>query len=162
MTRDLDALAAWLTEQGVTQVGMEATGVWWMPIYNVLEEHPFDLLLANPQHAHRVPGAELRPAEEAEPGRKTDVKEAQWIGDLVRHGLVQPSFVPTKEQRERRELVRYRTSLVRERADAVNRIQKTLEVATIKLGMVATDILGASGRQILTALIAGRDDPATL
>lgn len=150
MTRELGALAAWLTEQGVTQVGMEATGVWWMPIYNVLEEHPFDLLVVNPQHMKAVPG------------RKTDVTDAEWICDLVRHGLVQPSFVPSKEQRERRELVRYRKALVRERADAVNRLQKTLEGANIKLGMVATDILGASGRQILTALIEGRDDPATL
>lgn len=150
MTPDLAALVAWLTEQGVTHVGMEATGVFWQPVFNVLEEGPFELFLANAQHMRAVPG------------RKTDVKDAEWICDLVRHGLLKASFVPSREQRERRELVRYRKSLVRERADASNRLQKTLEGANIKLGMVATDILGASGREILRALIAGREDPAAL
>jgi transposase len=150
MTRDLEALADWLGERGVTQVAMEATGVFWQPVYNVLEEYPFELLLANAQHMKAVPG------------RKTDVQDAEWICDLLRHGLLRPSFVPSREQRERRELVRYRKTLVRERANEVNRLQKTLEGANIKLGMVATDILGASGREILKGLIEGRDDPAVL
>jgi transposase len=119
-------------------------------VYNVLEEYPFELLLANAQHMKAVPG------------RKTDVQDAEWICDLLRHGLLRPSFVPSREQRERRELVRYRKTLVRERANEVNRLQKTLEGANIKLGMVATDILGASGREILKGLIEGRDDPAVL
>jgi transposase len=150
MTEDLEALATWLRQQGITQVAMEATGVYWKPIYNILEDHPFELLLANAQHVKAVPG------------RKTDVKDAEWLCDLLRHGLLQPSFVPSREQRERRELVRYRKTLIRERADAVNRLQQTLEGANIKLSMVATDILGASGREMLRALIAGRDDPAAV
>jgi transposase len=119
-------------------------------VYNVLEDYPFDLLLANAQHMRAVPG------------RKTDVKDAEWICDLLRHGLLRPSFVPSREDRERRELVRYRKTLVRERADAVNRLQKTLEGANIKLTTVVTDILGATGRDILRSLIDGESDPTAL
>jgi transposase len=150
MTRDLEQLAAWLVEQGITQVAMEATGVYWQPVYNVLEEHPLELLVVNAQHFKAVPG------------RKTDVKDAEWLCDLLRHGLVRGSFIPEREQRERRELVRYRKSLIRERAREVNRIQKVLEGANIKLAAVASNVLGVSGRQMLAAMIAGEDDPARL
>ncbi len=147
MTRELEQLAAWLLEQGITHVAMEATGVYWQPVYNVLEEHPFELLVVNAQHFKAVPG------------RKTDVKDAEWLADLLRHGLLRGSFIP---ERERRELVRYRKSLIRERASEINRIQKVLEGANIKLGSVASNILGVSGRQMLAAIIAGEEDPAVL
>jgi transposase len=150
MTRDLEALAGWLQDQGVTQVGMEATGVLWKPIYNVVETWSFTLLLVNPQHMKAVPG------------RKTDVKDAEWLCDLLRHGLLTPSVVPEREQRERRELVRSRKTVILDRADQVNRLQKTLEGAHIKLGLVATDILGASGRAILLALADGFTDAVAL
>lgn len=149
MTADLEQLADWLTANGVTRVAMESTGVYWKPIWNVLEDR-FQLLLVNPQHIKSVPG------------RKTDVKDCEWIADLLRHGLLKGSFVPSKAQRELRELTRYRTTLIRERADEVNRLQKTLEGANIKLGSVATDIMGASGRQILWALLEGKTDPSSL
>lgn len=150
MTRDLEQLADWLAAQGVTQVAMEATGVYWHPVYNVLEEHPFELLVVNAQHFKAVPG------------RKTDVKDAEWLCDLLRHGLVRGSFIPAREQRERRELVRYRKSLIRERASELNRIQKVLEGANIKLASVATNILGVAGRQMLAAMSGGETDPAVL
>lgn len=150
MTRDLEHLATWLVAQGITQVAMEATGVYWKPVYNVLEMYPFTLLVVNAQHFKAVPG------------RKTDVKDAEWLCDLLRHGLVRGSFIPEREQRERRELVRYRKTLIRERARGDNRIQQVLEGADIKLGSVATDILGVSGRRLLAAMIAGEDDPAVL
>ncbi len=150
MTADLVALAGWLRERGVTHVAMESTGSYWQPIYNVLEAHELELLVVNAQHIKAVPG------------RKTDVKDAEWICDLLRHGLLRASFIPAKEQRERRELVRYRKTLIRERASEVNRIQKVLEGANIKLATVATDVLGASGRQMLEALLAGVEDPQAL
>lgn len=150
MTRELEQLAAWLLEQGITHVAMEATGVYWQPVYNVLEEHPFELLVVNAQHFKAVPG------------RKTDVKDAEWLCDLLRHGLVRGSFIPEREQRERRELVRYRKALVRERASELNRIQKTLEGANIKLAAVASDVVGVSGRRMLEGLVAGERDPAVL
>jgi len=128
---------------------MEGTGVYWKPVYNLLEDR-FVLLLANAQHIKAVPG------------RKTDVKDCEWIADLLRHGLLQGSFVPDREQRELRELTRYRSSLVQERAAEVNRLQKTLEGANIKLASVLTRILGASGRAILRAIVAGEEDPAVL
>jgi transposase len=149
MTEDLLTLADWLTGVGVTHVAMERTGVLWKPVYNLLEDQ-FTLLLANAQHLKTVPG------------RKTDVKDAEWIAELLRHGLLRPSFVPDRPQRELRELTRYRTSLVQERSAEVNRLQKTLEGANIKLASVASDVLGASGRQMLEALIAGRTDPVAL
>jgi transposase len=149
MADDLQALAAWLHEQGVTQVAMESTGVYWKPIYNLLEGD-FTLLLANAQHIKAVPG------------RKTDVRDCEWIADLLRHGLLRGSFVPDKAHRELRELTRYRTALIHERSREVNRLQKTLEGANIKLGVVATNIVGATGQAILHALVAGETDAATL
>jgi len=149
MTADLLALADWLAEAGCTHVAMESTGVYWKPIYNLLEEQ-FTLLLVNPKHFRAVPG------------RKTDVRDAEWLADLLRHGLLRASFVPARPERELRELTRYRTALVRERSDEVNRVHKTLEGANIKLGSVASDLMGRSGRRILTALAAGQTDPAQL
>jgi transposase len=128
---------------------MESTGVFWKPIYNLLEDR-FTLLLVNAQHIKAVPG------------RKTDVRDCEWIADLLRHGLLRPSFVPDRPQRELRELTRYRTALVEERSAEVNRLQKTLEGANVKLAAVATDVLGRSGRQMLEALVAGQTDAPAL
>jgi transposase len=150
MTDELEALATWLEEHGVTHVAMESTGVFWKPIYNVLEAGDFELLVVNAQHMKAVPG------------RKTDVKDAEWIADLLRHGLLRASYVPSREERELRELVRYRKSLIRERAAEVNRVQKVLEGANIKLASVASDVLGKSGRAMLEALSAGATDPKAL
>jgi transposase len=149
MTGDLLALAGWLAETGCTHVAMESTGVYWKPIWNLLED-AFDLLLVNPRDSKAVPG------------RKTDVTDAEWIANLLRHGLLRSSYVPDRPQRELRELTRYRTSLVRERTAEANRLQKTLEGANIKLASVATDILGKSGREILQALVAGAEDTVAL
>lgn len=149
MTADLLALADWLTAAGCTHVAMESTGVYWKPVYNLLEG-TFELLLVNAQHIKAVPG------------RKTDVADAEWIADLLRHGLLRPSFVPPPEQREVRDLTRYRITLVRERARHINRLQKVLEDANLKLAGVATDITGVSARAILAALLAGEGDPAVL
>jgi transposase len=149
MTDELLRLADWLAEAGCTHVAMESTGVYWKPVWNLLEGQ-FELLLVNAQHIKAVPG------------RKTDVQDSEWIADLLRHGLLRASFVPDREQRELRELTRYRTSLVRERSREINRLQKTLEGANIKLAAVATDILGKSGRAILTELVAGQADAATM
>jgi transposase len=148
-TPELLRLADWLTEVGVTHVGMESTGVYWKPIYNLLEGS-FTLVLANAAHVHNVPG------------RKTDVKDSEWLAELLRHGLLPASFVPERSQRELRELVRYRTSLVQERVSELNRVQKVLEGANIKLASVASDIGGVSGRQILAALVAGQEEAAEL
>jgi transposase len=128
---------------------MEATGSYWKPIWNVLEG-AFDLLLANAQHIKAVPG------------RKTDVKDAEWIADLLRYGLLRPSFVPDRAQRELRELTRYRTSLVQERAAEASRLQKTLEGANLKLGDVASNVLGRSARAMLEQLVAGQTDAVAL
>jgi transposase len=149
MTADILALADWLVGWGCTHVAMESTGVYWKPLWNLLEGS-FTLLLANARHIKAVPG------------RKTDVRDSEWMADLLQHGLLQPSFVPDRPQRELRELTRYRTSLIRERAAEVNRLQKTLEGANIKLAAVATDIAGKSGRQIVAALVGGTTDPAAL
>ena len=149
MTADLLALADWLAEAGCTHVAMESTGVYWKPIWNLLEE-TFALLLVNPRDSKAVPG------------RKTDITDAEWIADLLRHGLLRSSYIPARPQRDLRELTRYRTSLVRERTAEANRLQKTLEGSNIKLASVATDILGASGREILQALVAGATDAAAL
>jgi transposase len=150
MTDDLETLAAWLEACGVSHVAMESTGVYWKPVYNVLETCELELVVVNAQHMKAVPG------------RKTDVKDAEWIADLLRHGLLRPSFVPSREERELRELVRYRKALVRERAAEVNRVQKVLEGANIKLASVASDVLGQSGRAMVDALSAGATDPAAL
>ena len=149
MTDDLLTLGDWLAERGVTHVAMESTGVYWQPIYNLLEDR-FELLLVNAQHIKAVPG------------RKTDVRDCEWIADLLRHGLLRASFVPNREQRELRDLSRYRTALVQERSAEVNRLQKSLEGANIKLAAVATDIMGKSGREILAELVAGSADAVAL
>ena len=149
MTADVLALAEWLAAAGCTHVAMEGTGVYWQPIWNLLEDR-FTLLLVNARHVKAVPG------------RKTDVKDAEWLADLLRHGLLTGSFVPDREQRELRELTRYRTALLRERAAEANRLQKTLEAANLKLASVVTDITGKSGRAILRALIAGETEPTRL
>jgi transposase len=149
MTADLLTLSDWLLEAGCTHVAMESTGVYWKPVYNLLED-TFELLLANARHIKAVPG------------RKTDVRDCEWIADLLRHGLLTGSFVPDRAQRELRELTRYRTSLVRERTAEANRLQKTLEGANLKLAAVATDILGKSGRAILAALVEGTTEAAVL
>lgn len=149
MTEDLLALADWLSSLGVTHVAMESTGPYWKPVYNVLEAE-FTLTLGNAQHIKVVPG------------RKTDIKDAEWIADLLRHGLIRGSFVPDRSQRELRELLRYRRSLIQEHSREVNRIQKVLEGANIKLGNVASDVLGASGRAMLRAIAQGTEDPEAL
>jgi transposase len=149
MTQELLALMDWLLALGVTHVAMEATGVYWKPLWNLFEGN-FELLLVNPAHFRNVPG------------RKTDVTDAAWLSELLAHGLLKASFVPERSERELRELTRYRTSLVRDRAREVNRLQKTLEGANIKLGDVATDIMGLSARQMLAALVAGQTDPQQL
>ena len=140
MTADLLELSDWLLRTGCTHVAMESTGVFWKPIYNLLEDR-FNLLLVNAQHIKRVPG------------RKTDVQDCEWIADLLQHGLLKASFVPERAERELRELTRYRSSLVRERSAEVNRLQKTLEGANIKLASVVSDITGASARRLLAALL---------
>jgi transposase len=142
MTSELLALSDWLMGNGVTHVAMESTGEYWKPIFNILEEN-FTVVLVNAQHLSRVPG------------RKTDQSDADWICELMQYGLLNASFIPPKGQRELRELVRYRTSFVRERATLVNRVQKVLEGANIKLASVVTDIMGVSGRAMLEAIVAG-------
>jgi transposase len=149
MTEDLLALGDWLAAEGVTHAAMESTGVYWQPIWNLLEDR-FALLLVNARHIKAVPG------------RKTDVKDCEWIADLLRHGLLRGSVVPDRPRRELRELVRYRSALTRERAAEVNRLQKVLEGANIKLAGVASDVLGVSARRMLGALVAGRTDAAAL
>lgn len=149
MTDALLALGDWLGAEGVTHIAMESTGVYWKPIWNLLENR-FDLLLANAQHIKAVPG------------RKTDVRDCEWIADLLRHGLLKASFVPDRFQRELRELTRYRTELVGERAAEINRLQKTLEGANIKLASVVSEVDGKSAREMLEALVAGATDVSAL
>lgn len=144
-TADLLELADWLQAEGCTHVAMESTGVYWKPIYNLLEGD-FQLLVVNAHHLKTVPG------------RKTDVRDAEWIADLLRHGLLRASFIPPAPQRELRDLTRYRTSLVMDRSRIINRIQKLLEDANIKLGDVVSDITGVSARSMLESLIAGISD----
>jgi transposase len=149
MTAQLLALSDWLEEQGVGQVAMESTGVYWKPIFNLLEGR-FAVILVNAQRLKKVPG------------RKTDVKDAEWIAQLLQYGLLAPSFIPPPEIRELRDLTRQRTEMIRDRAAVVNRIHKVLEDANIKLASVASDVLGVSGRAMLGAIIAGQDDPDDL
>jgi len=148
-TTGLLALADWLESLGVEHVAMEATGVYWKPVWHVLEGH-FELVLANAAHVKNVPG------------RKTDVNDAMWLADLLAHGLIRASFVPPVAVQELRTLTRTRKQFVRERSAHVQRIEKVLEDANIKLGVVLTDILGKSGRAVLQALIDGENDPARL
>jgi len=150
MTGELLDLMAWLREHRVTHVAMESTGVYWKPLYNLLEDSGIEALVVNAHHIKQVPG------------RKTDVTDAAWIGDLLRHGLLRGSFIPDRSQRELRELVRYRRSLIEEQARETNRVQKVLEGANIKLGDVTSVVLGVSGRLMLKAIIAGETDPAEL
>lgn len=149
MTGALEELLAWLQAGGVTHVAMESTGAYWRPVYNMLEG-AFDLVLVNPAHIKNVPG------------RKTDVKDAEWIAQLLEVGLLKGSFVPEPEQRDLRDLTRERANLVRERASVVNRIQKILETANIKLGSVASNVCGASGMAMLRAMVHGEEDPEVL
>jgi transposase len=148
-TNALLEMADWLTDEQVTHVAMESTGVYWKPIWNLLEG-AVELVLANAEHIKAVPG------------RKTDVKDSEWIAQLLQHGLLKPSFVPDKPVRQLRDLTRQRTQLTRQKVQVANRIQKTLEDANVKLASVASDVLGASGRDMLKAIIAGEDDPVVL
>ena len=149
MTADLLRLSDWLADEGVTQVAMESTGVYWKPVWNLLEGQ-CEQVLVNPAHMKAVPG------------RKTDVKDAEWIADLLQHGLLRASFVPARPERELRELTRYRTQQVRVRAAEANRLQKTLEGANIKLGNVVSDVTGVSATAMLEALVAGTTDVTEL
>jgi transposase len=149
MTQDLLALADWLTSKGVTHVAMESTGEFWKPVYQILEAS-FTVLVVNAQHIKTVPG------------RKTDVKDAEWIADLLRHGLLKASFIPRLPQRDLRDLTRQRTNLVQDRARVVNQLQKVLEWANLKLASVVTDIMGVSARAMLDAIIDGAVDPVLL
>jgi transposase len=150
MTADLLALTDWLDALQIQHVALESTGVFWRPVFNLLEGEARTVVLVNPQHMKAVPG------------RKTDVKDAEWLADLLRHGLLTASFIPPQPVRDLRELTRYRATLVRERAHEVQRVQKVLEGANIKLSAVATDVLGTSGRLMLEAVLGGEHDPDTL
>ena len=147
LTAELAQLRAWLVEQGVTHVGMEATGIYWVPVFAALEGG-FDITVGNAMHIKNVPG------------RKTDVKDAEWLADLLRHGLVRKSYVPPKELRELRELLRYRVKLVQSRTAERNRLQRLLETASIKLASVMTDVFGVSGRAMLDAIVKDGYIPA--
>ncbi len=142
-------LDSWLAEGQVKQVALESTGIYWRPVFNLLEGR-YEILLVNAQHMHAIPG------------HKTDIKDSEWIADLLRHGLLKASFIPPKPIRELRDLVRTQTHLIQERSRHINRIHKILETANIKLSSVVTDILGKSARQMLEALIAGEYDPVSL
>jgi transposase len=149
MTADILALSDWLTDKQITHVAVESTGEFWKPIYNLLEGH-FEILVVNAKHVKNVPG------------RKTDVKDAEWLADLLRHGLVHGSFIPPQAQRDLRDLTRQRTNLVQDRATVVNRLHKVLEWANIKLTSVATNVTGVSARAMLEAILHGQVDPKTL
>ena len=149
-TAGLEALLGWLTESGCTDVAMEATGVYWKPVWNILSDGEFELIVANAAHIKNVPG------------RKTDVNDAMWIADLAACGLIKASFVPEQEIQELRSLLRARKQLTREQTSHIQRLQKTLEEANIKLDSVISDILGASGRRMIEAMIAGVRNPHRL
>ncbi len=149
-TAELLTLLDWLVAAGCTHVAMESTGVYWKPVFNLLEGHFAQLLLVNAQHIKALPG------------RKKDTLDAEWIAQLLQHGLLRGSFIPPAPIRELREATRYRKQLIRARADEANRIQKLLEAANLKLGSVASDILGVSGRAMLAALVQGETDAAAL
>jgi transposase len=149
-TKELLALSDWLAGEGCTHVAMEATGVYWKPVWHVLSDGDFTLVLANAAHVKNVPG------------RKTDVNDATWLADLLAHGLIRGSFVPDEQTQEMRNLLRTRKQLVRERSSHVQRLQKTLEDANIKLDSVISDVMGLSGRAMVEALIAGESDPDRL
>ncbi len=150
MTGDIIALVDWIRSKGCSHVAMESTGVYWKPLYNLLEVEQIETLVVNAQHIKAVPG------------RKTDVKDAEWIADLLRHGLLKGSYIPRRDQRELRELVRYRRSLINERSREVNRLQKVLEGCNIKLSSVASDITGVSAKAMLKAIIDDAGDPVII
>lgn len=150
LTADLLAMAEWLASEGCTRVAMEATGVYWKPVWHILSDGDFVLILANAAHVKNVPG------------RKTDVNDAAWLADLLAHGLIRASFVPDPRTQEQRGLPRTRKQLVRERTAHAQRLRKTLEDANIKLDSIIPDIMGLSGRRMIEALIAGETDPAKL
>ena len=149
-TAGLIALSEWLAENGCTQIAMEATGIYWKPVWHILADGEFELILANAAHVKNVPG------------RKTDDTDAAWLAELLAHGLIRASFVPDTQTQELRTLLRTRKQLVREKASHILRVQKTLEDANIKLDSVITDVMGMSGRAMMEALIAGESDPAKL
>ena len=149
-TKGLLALSEWLSLEGCTRIVMEATGVYWKPVWHILADGEFELVLANAAHVKNVPG------------RKTDVNDATWLAELLAHGLVRGSFVPDQQTQEMRNLLRSRKQFVRERTSHVQRLQKTLEDANIKLDSVISDIVGLSGRRMIEALIAGETDPNAL
>ncbi|WP_088014750.1 IS110 family transposase [Gottfriedia acidiceleris] len=142
-------LMDWIKSHGCTHVAMESTGVYWKPIVNLVEAEDLEVFVVNAQHMKA-------------PGRKTDVKDAEWIAQLLRHGLLTASFIPNRQQRELRELVRYRRSIIEERSRQLNRIQKVLEGANIKLGSVVSDIMGVSSKEMLYAIADGEEDPTKL
>src|ERR1700730_10758016 len=148
-TADLLQMMDWLHDKGCTHVAMESTGVYWKPIFALIEGN-FEILVVNAQHMKAVPG------------RKTDVKDAEWIADLLQHGLLKASFIPPQNQRDLRDLTRYRTTLIQERARLSNRLHKLLEEANLKLSSVISELLGKSGRLILHALANGETDPEKL
>jgi transposase len=150
MTTELLGLGAWLQQRDVTHVAMESSGVYWKPVYNLLEALDVHVLVVNAQHIKAVPG------------RKTDVKDAAWIADLLRHGLLRGSYIPDRPQRELRDLVRHRRSLMQQRSRVISQMEKLLESANIKLSAVVSDLAGASGRAMLEELAAGTEDPAVL
>ncbi|MCZ8515491.1 IS110 family transposase [Paenibacillus filicis] len=150
MTRNLIELVDWVKQNRCTHVAMESTGDYWKPIYNLLELEDLKPMVVNAQHIKSVPG------------RKTDVKDAEWIAKLVRHGLVQGSYIPNRDQREMREIIRYRRSIIEERTREVNRLQKVLEGGNIKLSSVASNVIGVSGRNMLEAMINGETDASVL
>jgi transposase len=149
MTNEILLLKEWLKAAGCRQIAMESTGVFWKPIYHLLEDS-FEIVLVNAQHMKAVPG------------RKTDMKDAEWIADLLQHGLLKASFIPSSEHQAVRDLTRTRMRLMQERTRLINRIQKVLEDANIKLASVVSDIMGMTGQAILMALVAGQEDPASL
>src|SRR5215475_13378462 len=149
-TAGLMALSEWLAENKCTQIAMEATGVYWKPVWHILSDGDFELVLANAAHVKNVPG------------RKSDVKDADWVADLLAHGLIRASFVPDGQTQEMRTLLRTRKQLVRERTRHIQRIQKTLEDANIKIEAELSDLLGKSGRAMLDAMVAGESNPARL
>src|ERR1700759_747433 len=149
-TTGLQSLLAWLTEQGCTHVAMEATGVFWKPVWNILSDGGFELIVANAAHIKAVPG------------RKSDVNDATWIADLLACGLIRASFVPAQDFQELRALLRTRTQLTREQTRHIQRLQKTLEEANIKLDSAISDVMGVSGRRMVEALIAGETNPVVL
>ena len=143
-TSEIKTLANWLTESGCEMIAMESTGVFWKPLYNLFELMDLDAMIVNAAHMKALPG------------RKTDVKDAEWIADLLLHGLLKASYIPSREQRELREVARYRKSLIEERAREINRLQKMLEGANIKLDSVVSDITGKSARRLLQSILADK------